>query len=236
MLGGFNTVGNPLLRRAAINNFDGRWEWFMGGDQLLAASYFRKNFTDAIEVTIQPTTDLRQSFVNAKAARNQGIELEFRRNLGFIGSALNAFSIQSNFTFVDSNVDLNEADALLLTSKSRALVGQSRYIYNLAFDWAKPEWRSQVRFLVNSVSKKITDVGTFGLPDIYENGSTTLDLIYQLRVYGDGKWNLRFTGENLGNNESRWTQGDFIHRSYHAGRTFGGRYHVLVFLTMKGVQ
>jgi outer membrane receptor protein involved in Fe transport len=220
VLGGYNTVGNPKLRRAIIDNYDARWEWFFGGDQLAAVSYFLKDFTDAIEVTIQPTTDLRQSFVNAAGARNQGIELELRRNLRFLGEAFTPFSIQSNFTFVDSNVELNRDDAVLLTSKSRPLVGQSRFIYNIAAEWTKPSWRSQARFFVNSVSKRITDVGTFGLPDVYQKGNTTLDFAYQFQVRGDGKWNLRFTGENLNNSQNQWTQGNFVQRSYRPGRTF----------------
>ena len=99
-------------------------------------------------------------------------------------------------------------------------MGQSRFIYNLAAEWVRPAWRSQVRFLVNTVSRKITDVGTFGLPDIYQEGMTTLDFVYQFQIQESGKWNLRVTGENLGNNQSRWTQGDFIHRNYRSGRTF----------------
>jgi outer membrane receptor protein involved in Fe transport len=97
VLGGFNTVGNPDLKRAQIDNFDGRWEWFLGGDQLIAISYFRKDFTDPIEVTVQPTTDLRQSFVNAKKAVNQGAELEWRQNLRFLHDSLIHFSVKANF-------------------------------------------------------------------------------------------------------------------------------------------
>jgi TonB-dependent receptor len=220
VLGGFNTVGNPDLRRARIDNFDGRWEWFLGGDQLIAASFFSKEFTDPIEVTIQPTTDLRQSFVNAAGARNQGVELEFRRNLGFIHSRLAPFSIHSNFTFVDSNVEIAPDQALLLSSQSRPMVGQSRYIFNVTTEWTKPAWRSQARFFVNSVSRRITDVGAFGLPDIYQERNTIFDFVYQYQIIGDGKWNIRFAAENLSNNQFRWTQADFIQRSYRTGRTF----------------
>jgi hypothetical protein len=39
--------------------------------------------------------------------------------------------IQTNFTFVDSNVVIPEDQALLLTTKERPLVGQFRYIYNI---------------------------------------------------------------------------------------------------------
>lgn len=220
VLGGFNTVGNPNLRRAQIDNFDARWEWFPGGDQVMAASFFFKDFTDPIEVTIQPTTDLRQSFVNAAGARNYGIELEFRRNLGFLHPRLRSFGLQSNFTFVESNVEIPPEQALLLTSRSRPLLGQSRFIYNVIADWAKPKWRSSARFSANSVSRRITDVGSVGLPDIYQERNNFVDFVYQFDVREDGKLSLRFTAENLLDNRYRWTQGDFVHRAFRLGRTY----------------
>jgi TonB-dependent receptor len=219
VLGGFNTAGNPDLKRATIENFDGRWEWFLGGDQIIAASYFLKDFTDPIEVTVQPTTDLRQSFINARGARNQGVELEWRRSLDFVN--LPAFSIQANLTVVDSNVDLPEEPTLLLTSRSRPMVGQSRYIYNVIADWSQPGWRSHARFYLNTVSRRITDVGTFSLPDVYQERNTFLDFAYQYSFGPEQKWGLRFTAENLGNTPYLWTQADLIQRSYRVGRTFG---------------
>ena len=86
--GGFNVAGNPNLLRAKITNYDGRWEWFLGGNHLLAASFFTKNFTDPIESTVQPTTDLRSSFINAKGAVNRGFEVEMRGGLGSVSKKL----------------------------------------------------------------------------------------------------------------------------------------------------
>ncbi|MCL4797023.1 MAG: TonB-dependent receptor [Bryobacteraceae bacterium] len=220
VLGGFNTVGNPNLRRAQIDNFDARWEWFPGGDQVIAASFFFKDFTDPIEVTIQPTTDLRQSFLNAAGARNYGIELEFRRNLSFIHPRLRSFGLQSNFTFVESNVEIPDDLALLLTSRNRPLLGQSRFIYNIITDWARPQWRSSARFSLNSVSRRITDVGAVGLPDIFQERNNFVDFVYQYDLREDGKLSLRFTAENLLDNRYRWTQGEFVHRAFRLGRTY----------------
>ena len=70
VLGGFVTAGNPNLKRATINNYDARWEYFPGGNQLIAASFFAKTFHNPIEQTIVPSNDLRQTFVNAQSARN----------------------------------------------------------------------------------------------------------------------------------------------------------------------
>jgi outer membrane receptor protein involved in Fe transport len=229
VLGGFNTVGNPNLKRASIDNYDVRWEWFHGGDQVIAASYFGKQFTDPIEVTVQPTTDLRQSFINAKNATNQGAEFEFRRNLRFISEGLAQFSLQANMTLVDSNVTLPELSTLLLTSRIRPMVGQSRYIYNLIIDWNRPQWRSDARFYVNTVSRRITDVGTFGLPDIYQEGNTFLDFAYQRSFGAEQRWSFRMTGENLGDTHYLWTQAGLPQRSYRAGRTFSAGISLSIF-------
>jgi outer membrane receptor protein involved in Fe transport len=229
VLGGFNTAGNPDLKRATIDNLDARWEWFLGGDQVIAAGYFLKDFTAPIEVTVQPTTDLRQSFINAKGARNQGVEVEWRRNLAFINPVLLPFSLQANLTVVDSNVDLPDDKTLLLTSRSRPMVGQSRYIYNVIAEWSNPRLRSQARFYLNRVSRRITDVGTFGLPDIYQEGNTFLDAVYQYSFGTEQRWSLRFAGENLGNTHYFWTQSDLVQRSYRNGRTFSAGLTLSIF-------
>jgi outer membrane receptor protein involved in Fe transport len=221
VLGGFTFAGNPDLRRAKIDNFDARWEWFFGGNQLLAVSYFYKDFTDPIETTVQPTTgDLRQSFFNAQGARNQGVEIEFRRNLQFLHPKLWPFSIQTNFTLVDSQVQLGDEQRGLLTSLTRPLTGQSRYIYNVIAEWSQPRWRSNARFYTNYVARRITDVGALGLPDIYQEPTTFLDFVYQFDVKEGGKWSIRFTAENLTDNHYQWTQAEVLQRSYRLGRTF----------------
>ncbi len=221
VLGGYSFTGNPDLVRAKIENFDARYERFFGGDQVAAISYFLKNFTDPIEVTIQPTTgDLRQSYVNADGARNQGVEFEYRRNLGWITPKLADFSLQTNLTLVKSDVQIGQDQRDLLTTLNRPMMGQSRVVYNVITQWVKPRWRSDARFLVNHVSKRITDVGALGLPDVYAQGNTFLDFVYQYSVREDGKWNIRFSAENLTDNHYEWTQADILQRSFRLGRTY----------------
>ena len=221
VVGGYSTTGNPDLQRAVIDNFDLRWEWFMGGNQVLAASYFYKKFTDPIEQIYRPTaSELRQSFLNVAGANNQGLELELRKGLGAFSRRLNAFALQANFTFVDSSVDIPTDRFPQLTSRQRPLVGQSRFIYNAIAEWTQPKWRSNARFYVNSVSRRITDVGTFDLPDVYQERNTFLDFVYQLSLLENGRYKIRFSGENLGDNLYRYTQADFVVRQFQLGRTF----------------
>ena len=220
VLGGFVTVGNANLQRASINNYDVRWEMFPGGNQLIAASFFLKNFNSPIESTILPSNDLRQSFINAKGARNLGIELEVRQDLAPLWSALKEFSLSSNFTFVDSNIKIKPEDAAILTSQSRPLLGQSRIVYNGAIQWARPRWHSDARLFAGYVSRRITDVGTFNLPDIYQEATPNIDFVYQYTRGERGQWVYRVEGENLTNTDFRWTQGQFTQRQYVLGRTF----------------
>lgn len=220
VLGGFVVTGNPNLLRATVNNYDFRWEMFPGGNQLIAASVFAKQFRNPIEQTIVPSNDLRQTFVNAQGARNFGFELEFRQSLTRLTPKLKEFGVSSNFTFVDSNIEIRPQDAGVVTSQSRALLGQSRYIVNGILQWTRPKWHSDAKFYANYVGRRLSDVGTFGLPDIYQEGNTFLDFVYRINFDEKGRWNLRFEAENLANNEYRWTQGNILQRSYQLGRTF----------------
>lgn len=220
VLGGFVATGNPNLKRASINNYDARWELFPGGNQLIAASLFAKMFTDPIEQTILPSNDLRQTFVNAQGARNVGIELEFRRSLGFVSKRMKDFSASANFTFVDSKIEIRPEDATIVTSQSRALLGQSRFIWNAILQWSKPTLHSHAKFYTNYVSRRVSDVGTFRLPDIYQEPTTSVDFVYTYSFTEKGKYVLRFEAENLANTRFRWTQGPFVQRLYQTGRNF----------------
>ena len=220
VLGGFVVSGNPNLLRATVKNYDFRWEMFPGGNQLIAISFFAKQFTNPIEQTIIPSNDLRQTFVNAKGARNAGIEFEYRQSLAKLSKRLSDFGVSSNFTFVDSNIDIKPSDATIVTSQSRALLGQSRFIFNTSLQWLKPKLRSDAKFFANYVGRRISDVGTFGVPDIYQESNTFLDFVYRYAFDEKGKWNLRFEAENLADNHYHWTQGDILQRSYRMGRNF----------------
>lgn len=220
VIGGRTVLGNPDLLRAKIHNFDGRWEWFPGGNQLVAASFFFKQFDDPIEQIVQPTVGLRTTFGNAESARNYGIELEFRRNLGFANPLLSELSMSSNFTYVNSRITLTPEQSVIQTSQQRALAGQSPYVFNVATDWNRPRWRSNVRLELNVVDRRISDVGTFGLPDIFEERNLTLDAVYKFSVREDDSWVIQFGAENLTDHTYRWTQGGELFQQFNRGRTF----------------
>ena len=121
---------------------------------------------------------------------------------------------------MDSTITIKPEDATIVTSQSRPLLGQSKYIANAILEWRRPKWHSDAKFYTNYVSRRVSDVGTFKLPDIYQEANTLLDFVYQYTVGEKARWALRFEAENLGDNDYRWTQAPFVQREFRQGRTF----------------
>ncbi|MFH0882337.1 MAG: carboxypeptidase-like regulatory domain-containing protein, partial [bacterium] len=105
-VGGYAVIGNPDLKRALIQNYDLRWEAVHGVADLAAVSVFYKNFENPIETVLQNTAQIRISYDNALAARNYGVEFEVRQNLGLISDHMRTFTMTSNLSLIQSEVDL----------------------------------------------------------------------------------------------------------------------------------
>ena len=209
IVGGRAIVGNPDLTRSLIQNYDVRWEWFPRGDEVVAASFFYKNFNDPIERFVEPTAQLRTSFQNAESARNVGLELEGRKLVApgvFIGA---------NYTYVDSSITLAASQTNVLTSLERPLAGTSSNLFNGFVEGRRAGLTA--RLLWNYFDDRIVDVGSLGLPDIYEKGRSSIDLVAQYRF---PRFNIRFAADNLADEPIEYTQGGQIQRAFKYGRTF----------------
>ncbi|MBI4852908.1 MAG: TonB-dependent receptor [Acidobacteria bacterium] len=218
--GGRATLGNPNLKRARIRNFDIRGEW-LEGNNLLSVGFFYKSLISPIEIVVEPTTALRTSFRNALGAENKGLEFEFRQNLAQISSKLNGLSLNTNYTFVSSNIRIGVQDLSVVTSKERPLAGQSRHLFNTAIDYDIAKLQANARLIFNYTGARISDVGTFALPDIVEKGYPTLDLLFS-KEFGkkDNKWEIKLSGENLLNRLVRFKVLDQPFQVYRRGRNF----------------
>ena len=210
VVGGRAVVGNPNLRQSLIQNFDARWEWFPGAEEVVSASFFFKRFDDPIERIVEPTAQLRTSFTNADTARNAGVELELRSLVG------RYFLIGANYTRVDSEVTLSPASRQVQTSLVRPLAGTSANLFNALFEVRGPGFSG--RLLWNYFDDRISDVGSLGLPDIIEKGRRSLDFVF-LETLGPAS--LKVALSNLTDQDYAYTQGvdGPTQRIYNLGRS-----------------
>jgi outer membrane receptor protein involved in Fe transport len=219
--GGSTVVGNTSLTRSTIDNFDLRWEWFLGSTELVSASFFYKDFKDPIETILEPTAQIRTTFANAEGARNWGIETEFRKSLADLSSALQPFTVTANYTYVDSQVDIGDVALSILTSTRRALAGQSRHVFNGSIEYVNPRWWGhRSRILYNVVGRRITGVGALGQPDVYQEGQHALDFVVQQSLTETSPLGLEFSIGNILDDEKKYTQGGMPYRVFRDGRTF----------------
>jgi hypothetical protein len=194
--GGRETRGNPELVNTSIINADTRFEVFPTSREVLAVSAFYKHFSNPIEQVVDPSTGSGiVSFINAESANLFGVELEARKSLDFIVEALRPLSVITNLTLAHSRVGLTDEQAGNLFSQSRPLSQQAPFIVNAALDFDYPDTGTRARAQYNVVGPRIWQVGTRGLPDIYEQPRHVLDLTLGQRI---GKHvELRAAASNL---------------------------------------
>ncbi len=211
--------GNSNLKGTVIKNIDHRWEYYFSSDEYASIGFFYKEFQNPIEVVFYPGVNNIQTFENSKAATNFGIEFEGRVGLRHFSRPLRRWTVLSNVTFIESEIELSETSQGIQTSKSRPLQGQSPYVVNMQLQYDRPQWGLSTTLLYNVVGKRITEVGTNTIPDTYEQPFGQLDLVATQRV--DERWTVSLRARNLLNPEVESTQGEEMVRSFRRGRVFG---------------
>jgi TonB-dependent receptor len=180
------TIGNPELERNLIRNYDLRYEFFPNAGEIVSFSLFYKKFDSPIEEVFLPNSggDNRiKSFMNAKSgADNYGVEIEARKNLGFIGKLFKYFSVNTNISFINSKVDLSGLGSTV-TSLERRLQGQSPYTVNAGLYYDNYDIGTSVNLSYNRFGKRISEVGLEGISDIEENGRDVIDLTVIQRLF-----------------------------------------------------
>jgi TonB-dependent receptor len=214
------TIGNPNLRRALIQNYDLRWEWFPRAGEVVSLGMFAKRFSDPIEkVIIQAAGTNTLSYVNADKAHNYGVELELRKGLDMLAEGLRTFSLFANTTLMKSTITPGNSGISALTNRDRPMVGQSAYVVNAGLGWGSESGGWAATLLYNVAGKRILEAGSGGLPDAYEQSRHLLDASLQIPVAQ--AFTIKLDGKNLLDAPYRLTQGEVLRTRYLSGRVFG---------------
>lgn len=199
--------GNPDLKSCLIQNYDIRYEVFPAAGEILSVSAFYKNFNRPIERVIVPTITTpapAYTFENAEdGAVNYGIELEIRKNLGFISKKLTNFLINGNIAFINSQVDL-QGTSSAGTETKRRLQGQAPYAINLGLYYDNTDLGTSLNLLYNRSGDRISEVGRRGFNDVFEKGRDLVDLSATQKLMKN--FEVKFSIKDILNQDERFTQ------------------------------
>ena len=148
--------GNPELQSCYIHNADIRYEWYPSRGEVVSLAAFYKYFDNPIEWTYTVTggTDLVYSYKNANSAYSFGVELDVKKDLGFIG--LPNFSWSFNGALIRSRVRFDANDN---QDSNRPMQGQSPYLINTGIFYKHPTWNLDLALLYNRIGKRLIGVG-----------------------------------------------------------------------------
>ncbi len=181
---------NGDLISTDIHNIDLRWEFFPSIGHMISVSGFYKKFSNPIEMVQFATTQKVQIQPrNVGDGQVIGAELELRQDFGFISEKLNTFSLNANFTYVESKVELSQSEyesrirnarAEQSISKYRDMAGQSPYLLNVGLAYnggAEDFWEGfEAGIYYNVQGKTLQVVGIKDRPDIYSVPFHSLNL------------------------------------------------------------
>ncbi len=222
--------GNPELVNTDIYSADLKYSHFFSDDEYIKAGVFYKYLDKPIEDTQENTSSLPiYSYDNADYATLYGVELDFRKTLGFLGEdvtipyfgTLDKFYISGNLSYTDSDVTLRPEQLDSLTTDHRQLQGLSQTVYNLTFGYEGDDRTMTLSY--NKMGERIRKVGIVNeqgirYGDTFEIPPHTIDFVWIEKL--DNGMILKFKLGNLLDDETTWTQDGETIREYKTGRDF----------------
>ena len=198
-------TGNPALTRTSINNFDLRYEWFLGKGEIISASVFYKAFSNTLENSVygvNSSYDIKTE--NFDKATTVGFEIELRKNLGFIkegSSFFKSLNFYTNFAYIHSKV----SDSITITGtyySSRPLSGQAPIVINSSIGYSSNNGKWNFNLLYNRIGQRLSFIGGDRFGMVYESPRNLLD--FQLSFAATKHSELRLNLKDLINNPIRF--------------------------------
>jgi hypothetical protein len=213
--------GNPNLTRAYARNYDVRYEIFPDIGDLFAVSYFYKSISHPIEERRTFLSFTTRTWENAPLAFNRGYEVELRKHFGFIDEYLRNMQLIANYTRIYSEVSYKEpSGATGFVEGTRAMQGQSPYLYNISLFYTEPSLGTSVNILYNEYGSRINAIGQLGNGDFNvveeRRGTVDFSLTQSLQTLMQGL-EMKYTVKNLNNQPVVFTHGENTYRTNYIG-------------------
>jgi len=178
-LTGALVFGNPDVVPSDVTNVDLRTEWFFDNGDNFTVSLFYKDISDPIESFERGASDTKvaSEIINAESAELYGMEIEWLKELAFLGDAFNPFFVAGNLTLLDHELQVGDrADSP--TNKVRGLAGASDYVVNLQLGFDSEDGKHAATMVYNVYDERLYTAGRLGSPDAFEQPFNSLDLTY----------------------------------------------------------
>jgi len=191
----FPIGGTPSVQSTSIDNYDIRWEWYMGTGENLSVGLFYKDMVAPIEAVQSPAQDgpplIR--IANAEDGEVYGIEVEFLKDFNFLGEFAGLlggvkgedFFLSGNVTLSDSEINIDTQSVVdqtgvstSITNPTRRMTGHSEYVLNLNLGYDAPNGNHSVTLAYNAFGDRIIIPGIDGKDDAYEQPFHSLDFVY----------------------------------------------------------
>lgn len=199
-------IGNINIQPSYIDNFDVRYERYGDNGQLFAVSAFYKSFTDPIELVAFPEAPNNLQPQNVNSADVYGAELEIRKNFGFITEGLKKFSVNANFSVIESVVEMSqqEFESRQLAARDgqtiddeRDLQGQSPYLINVGLRYDDNEKGWQGGLFYNVQGETLQVVGIRNVPDAYTQPFHNMSFRLSKAFGGEKQSSINFGFSNI---------------------------------------
>src|SRR5690606_4333193 len=175
----FLVFGNPDVVPSDLKNYDLRAEWFFDNGDSFTATLFYKDIANPIEYfeTAGGENLLTSQIVNAESGEMTGIELEWLKELSFLGDMFTPFFLSGNITYMDHElVAGSNADAP--TNAKRGLSGASDYVANIQLGFDSDDGKHAATLVYNVFGERLYTAGRLGDPDTEEMPFHSLDMTY----------------------------------------------------------
>lgn len=204
----YGTDWDGNLTETRISNFDIRWELYLEPGELISVSAFAKTFDDPIELVRIPDAFTTSEFQPRNVGDGVlfGVELEARKNLGFISPALNRWSASANYTWVRSRISMTQVEYENRLSfekvgqtveDTRAMAGQAPYIVNAGLSYDDTEKNFNAGVYYNVKGKTLAIVGGGIFPDVFTEPFHSLNITANKTLGKDGKTTINLKVSNL---------------------------------------
>ena len=229
-IGDFIFTGNADLERTLVKNYDLRWEWFTNPGELVAVSAYYKDFTNPISIAFVPeAANPEVRYENLDRAMVYGIELELRKNLGFISPKLSDFKFFSNLSLIQSEAPVPTAEKEIIEAinpdkgTTRPFIGQSPILFNAGLNYANTELGLDATLAVNSFGDRLQSLRFGEQPDIYEQSRAQLDFTVQKSI--TDRFSMKLSIMNILDaayqTQMNYKGNEFIITDFRRGRTYG---------------